>query len=108
MSLDRKSTNQKPKNRTNLPDWSLLVPVLPAAGKRTLALYRELRRLIEAGAIPPGSKLPPSRDLARRLKTSRGSVVAAFETLIVEGFAVARTGAGTFVADRVPTVKPTG
>lgn len=107
MSLDRKSTNQKPKNRTNLPDWSLLVPVLPAAGKRTLALYRELRRLIEAGAIPPGSKLPPSRDLARRLKTSRGSVVAAFETLIAEGFAVARTGAGTFVADRVPTVKPT-
>lgn len=70
------------------------------------ALYRELRRLIETGAVPPGSKLPPSRDLARRLKTSRGSVVAAFETLIAEGFAVARTGAGTFVADRVPTLKP--
>ena len=70
------------------------------------ALYRELRRLIEAGDIPPGSKLPPSRDLAQRLKTSRGSVVAAFETLIAEGYAVARTGAGTYVADRVPMVKP--
>jgi GntR family transcriptional regulator/MocR family aminotransferase len=32
-------------------------------------------------------------------------VVAAFEMLIAEGYAVARTGAGTFVADRVPTVK---
>lgn len=106
MPLDRKSTNPVRKNETNLPDWSSLVPVLPAAGKRTPALYRELRRLIEAGAIPAGSKLPPSRDLARRLGTSRGSVIAAFETLIAEGYAVARTGAGTFVADRVPTVKP--
>lgn len=94
------------KNRTNNPDWSALVPVLPAAGRRMPALYRELRRLIEAGDIPPGSKLPPSRDLAQRLKTSRGSVVAAFETLIAEGYAVARTGAGTFVADRVPIVRP--
>ena len=106
MPLDRKSTNSDQKIRTNLPDWSSLVPVLPAAGTRTAALYRELRRLIEAGDIPPGSKLPPSRDLAQRLKTSRGSVIAAFETLIAEGYAVARIGAGTFVADRVPTVKP--
>lgn len=82
------------------------MPVLPEAGRRTPALYRELRRLIETGAVPPGSKLPPSRDLAQRLKTSRGSVVAAFETLIAEGYAVARTGAGTFVADRVPILKP--
>jgi GntR family transcriptional regulator/MocR family aminotransferase len=106
MALDRKSTNSDQKIRTTLPDWSSLVPVLPAAGRRTPSLYRELRRLIEAGDIPPGSKLPPTRDLAHRLKTSRGSVVAAFETLIAEGFAVARTGAGTFVADRVPTLKP--
>ena len=106
MPLDRKSTNSEGKIRTNPPDWSALVPVLPAAGKRTPALYRELRRLIEAGDISPGAKLPPSRDLARRLKTSRGSVVAAFEMLIAEGYAVARTGAGTFVAGRVPVVKP--
>ena len=106
MALDRKSTNSEIKSRTNPPDWSALIPVLPPAGRRTPALYRELRRLIEAGDIPPGSKLPPSRDLARRLKTSRGSVVAAFETLIAEGYAVARTGAGTFVADRVPMLKP--
>ncbi len=87
MTLDRKSTNPERKIRTNLPDWSALIPVLPATGKRTPALYRELRRLIEAGDIPPGAKLPPSRDLAGRLKTARGSVVAAFELLIAEGYA---------------------
>ncbi|QRI63258.1 PLP-dependent aminotransferase family protein [Shinella sp. PSBB067] len=106
MALDRKSTNSKGNSRTNPPDWSALVPVLPATGRRTPALYRELRRLIEAGDIAPGSKLPPSRDLARRLRTARGSVVAAFEMLIAEGYAVARTGAGTFVADRVPNMRP--
>ena len=58
MTLDRKSTNSETKIRTNLPDWSALIPVLPPAGRRTPALYRELRRLIEAGDIPPGSKLP--------------------------------------------------
>ncbi|MFC3076117.1 MocR-like pyridoxine biosynthesis transcription factor PdxR [Shinella pollutisoli] len=106
MALDRKSTNSVRKTRTNPSDWSALVPVLPAAGRRTPALYRELRRLIEAGDVPPGSKLPPTRDLAARLKTSRGSVVAAFEILVAEGYAVARPGAGTFVADRVPQVRP--
>lgn len=106
MVLDRKSTNSEENSRTNLSDWSALIPVLPATGRRTPALYRELRRLIEAGDIAPGSKLPPSRDLARRLRTARGSVVAAFEMLIAEGYAVARTGAGTFVADRVPNMRP--
>jgi len=105
MALAQKSTNSDQKIRTTLSDWSSLVPVLPTAGRRTPALYRELRRLIEAGDISTGSKLPPTRDLARRLKTSRGSVVAAFEMLIAEGFVVARSGAGTFVADRVPSMK---
>ena len=45
MTLDRKSTNSETKIRTNLPDWSALIPVLPPAGRRTPALYRELRRL---------------------------------------------------------------
>ncbi len=106
MALDRKSTNLSQNIRTTLPDWSGLIPVLPETGRRTPALYRAVRHLIEAGDIPPGSKLPPSRDLALRLKIARGSVVAAFETLIAEGYAIARTGAGTFVADRVPQLQP--
>lgn len=61
-----------------------------------------MRRLIETGAVPPGSKLPPTRDLAARLRMSRVSVVAAFERLISDGFAVARVGAGTYVSGDVP------
>lgn len=89
-------------NQTNLPDWSALVPVLPGQGPRARAVYAALRRLIEEGALPPGAKLPPSRDLAARLRLARGAVVAGFEMLVADGFAEARVGAGTFVAAAVP------
>ena len=88
--------------KANLPDWSALVPVLPGEGPRTQALYDAVRQLIETGTVPSGSKLPPTRDLAARLRMSRISVVAAFERLAADGFATARVGAGTFVSDDVP------
>ena len=87
---------------TNSPDWSALVPVLPGAGPRSKALYSAIRGLIEAGAVPGGAKLPTTRDLARRFGLSRAAAIAAFESLIGEGFAEARVGAGTFVAHHVP------
>lgn len=102
MRLARKSTNSGSKYRTNSPDWSALVPVLPGAGPRSKALYSAIRRLIEAGAVPGGAKLPTTRDLARRFGLSRAAAIAAFESLIGEGFAEARVGAGTFVAHQVP------
>ncbi|MCJ7995187.1 PLP-dependent aminotransferase family protein [Rhizobium cremeum] len=93
------------KVKTNSADWSALIPVLPDDGPHTAALYRVIRRLIETGTIAPGTKLPPTRDLSARLKVSRGSAVAAFEMLIADGFAEARTGAGTFVAAQVPVLR---
>lgn len=93
------------KNRTNSADWSALIPVLPDSGPRTAALYAEIRRLIETGAVPPRGKLPPTRDLARRLHISRASVVAAFEMLIADGFAEAKVGSGTYVAKEVPLLR---
>ncbi|WP_151717651.1 MocR-like pyridoxine biosynthesis transcription factor PdxR [Gemmobacter serpentinus] len=86
----------------NLPDWSALIPVLPSDGPRARAVYAALRGLIEAGRLPPGAKLPPSRDLAARLAIARGAVVAGYEMLLADGFAEARVGAGTYVAGAVP------
>ncbi len=79
-----------------------MIPVLPGTGPRRQALYAELRQLIETQRIGPGSKLPPSRDLARRLCVARGAVVAAYEQLVADGYAEARIGAGTYVANQVP------
>lgn len=91
--------------KTNLPDWSALMPVLPMAGNRAAALYDALRKLIETGHAPPGAKLPPTRDLMKRLKLSRAAAVAAYERLSAEGFTEARIGSGTFVASAVPRVR---
>lgn len=90
------------KHQTNFPDWSALIPVLPAGGPRRDALQAELRRLIETRVLRPGQKLPPSRELAQRLKLARGAVVAAYEQLAADGFVEARLGAGTYVAAQVP------
>src|SRR5580700_8597506 len=102
--LVQERSNSVKRNRTNIADWSTLMPVLPGEGPRTRELYAAIRRLIETGLAPPGSKLPTTRDLARRLGMSRASAVAAFEILVSDGFAEARVGAGTYVASLVPAV----
>jgi GntR family transcriptional regulator/MocR family aminotransferase len=91
------------KLRTN-SDWSASTPMLPAQGPRRLALYRSLRGLIESGQMKPGDKLPTTRDIAKRFGVSRGAAVAAYEMLVADGFAEARVGAGTYVAEAVPLV----
>ncbi|WP_159718053.1 MocR-like pyridoxine biosynthesis transcription factor PdxR [Geminicoccus flavidas] len=93
--------------RTNLPDWSSLIPVLPTEGPRPRAIYLAIRRLIESGLVPPGAKLPTTRDLSARLGVSRLAAVTAFELLTAEGFVEARVGAGTFVASAVPSLPVT-
>ncbi|WP_342641949.1 PLP-dependent aminotransferase family protein [Rhodoligotrophos ferricapiens] len=94
------------KITTNSPDWSSLIPVLPDGGPQTGQLYSAIRRLIESGLVSPGTKLPTTRDLAKRLNISRTAAIAAFELLTAEGFTDARIGAGTFVAEHVPLLAP--
>ena len=61
-------------------------------------LIRNIRMQIESGALPAGTRLPASRDLARQLNVSRISVVNAYAELRAEGFLSAHAGRGTFVA----------
>ena len=67
-------------------------------------IYRQLRRAILDGRLPPGGRLPPTRELARRLSVSRTTVTVAYDRLTGEGFVTARVGAGTFVSSAVPAV----
>ena len=65
-------------------------------------IYRQLRRAILDGRLPPGSRLPATRELAVQLSVSRTTVVVAYDRLIGEGFVTGRVGAGTFVSDDLP------
>ena len=66
-------------------------------------IYRQLdaslRRLILQGSLTPGQKLPSTRELSRELGVSRITVKSVYEQLVAEGYAQAKTGAGTFVAE---------
>jgi GntR family transcriptional regulator, transcriptional repressor for pyruvate dehydrogenase complex len=64
-------------------------------------LYRQIadqiRTLVRSGEFPPGSRLPPERDLARQLGVSRPSVREALIALEVEGLVDVRIGSGIYV-----------
>lgn len=65
-------------------------------------IYRQLdaalRKLILEGILRPAQKLPSTRELAEDLGVSRITVKSVYEQLVAEGYAEARTGAGTFVS----------
>jgi len=77
-------------------------------GRTDLAgeIYRQLRAAIIAGRLRPGEPLPPTRELARRLSVSRGTVAVAYDRLSGEGFVAARVGAGTFVTPSAARGEP--
>jgi GntR family transcriptional regulator/MocR family aminotransferase len=82
------------------------VHVALAGGPLSAGVYDQLRAAILDGRLRPGDPLPPTRDFARRLEVSRNTVSNAYQRLIAEGFLVGRVGAGTFVSDDVPALRP--
>jgi GntR family transcriptional repressor for pyruvate dehydrogenase complex len=63
---------------------------------------QQIQRLIVEGALKPGERLPPERELCARLGVSRGSVRDAIRILELAGLVVPRQGEGTVVADLSP------
>ena len=76
----------------------LLIPL--ARGGRPLSkqVYSGFGDAILSGALRPGERLPSSREVAEQLRVSRTVVLAAFDQLLAEGFAVGRRGSGTYVS----------
>jgi DNA-binding transcriptional MocR family regulator len=73
-----------------------------ASVPRTRPLYRRIVELIERGvirgALAPGFRLPPERELARSLHVSRATVVSAYRELEAKGLVRGYVGRGTFVS----------
>ena len=66
-------------------------------------LYRQIRDELRSGNFSrSSSRLPSSRALAAELGISRVTVNLAFSELHAEGYLIAKTGSGTFVADPLP------
>lgn len=59
---------------------------------------------IVSGELPPGAKLPSTRELARRLKIHANTVSSAFGQLEEDGWLSSRRGSGVYVRERRGTV----
>ncbi|GGJ53728.1 PLP-dependent aminotransferase family protein [Streptomyces lacrimifluminis] len=75
----------------------LHLEVIAAEGRRA-GIERALRDAVRDGRLAPGALLPATRRLADELGVSRGTVKAAYDQLVAEGYLSARQGAGTQVA----------
>ncbi|WP_300057888.1 PLP-dependent aminotransferase family protein [uncultured Roseobacter sp.] len=67
-------------------------------GPKYQAVVTRIRQSIDQGALRPGDKLPPVRDLAWKLRITPGTVARAYTILTDEGALKAEVGRGTFVA----------
>ncbi|MDJ0859838.1 MAG: PLP-dependent aminotransferase family protein, partial [Dinoroseobacter sp.] len=72
-----------------------------ASGPKYTRLAKAIEAGISQGALAPGSKLPPVRDLAYRLSVTPGTVARAYSKLVDAGVLEAGVGRGTFVAEAV-------
>ncbi len=80
----------------------LIGPWADGADPLNEQLADALTRAIEVGLLPPGTRLPAERELARELALSRTTIVAAYDRLRLAGLARSRQGSGTRVAARRP------
>lgn len=65
---------------------------------RTRVLIDHVREQIVRGALRPGDRLPPERELALRLGLSRPTVRAGLKALSAMGVAQTRHGSGTYIS----------
>ncbi|MBN9616988.1 MAG: winged helix-turn-helix transcriptional regulator, partial [Acidobacteriales bacterium] len=69
-----------------------------------MQVVEHVRSLIAKGEVHPGDRLPPERELARKLKISRSSLRAGIGFLSAMGVLKSRHGAGTFVSSGPPAL----
>ncbi|MPW23166.1 aminotransferase class I/II-fold pyridoxal phosphate-dependent enzyme [Paraburkholderia sp. CNPSo 3157] len=82
----------------DLPDFKLLTnqesPIY-------LQLYWRFRNAIATGKLTPGDRVPSIRSLASELNLARGTVEAAYQMLVSEGYLIGRGPAGTVVSPQL-------
>ena len=87
---------------TRMPDFG---PIKP---KRVVEeICERIRNELSSGALRPGDKLPPERELAEQFGVSRTAVREAFRSLEISGLIGLQKGAkgGAFILDGNPTVR---
>lgn len=70
----------------------------------TAKLIARIKHLIATGAIAPGSKFPPERELAKEFGVNRASVRQVLKVLEIMGVLSQRVGDGTYLSESAETI----
>src|SRR5690242_3734065 len=85
-----------------LPKLKVVQPT--RSGQITEQVVARIYELIKHQDLQPGERLPPERELAKQLGSSRPSLRAALSSFSSMGVLQARQGAGTFIVDGPPAL----
>ena len=84
-----------------MPETRRYRPMIDVDPRSPVPLYlqmvEQIRRLMAMGALRPGDRLPPVRELAARARINRNTAARAIQTLEAQGLLRTRVGQGTFV-----------
>lgn len=70
----------------------------------TARLISEVKQMISSGALTPGSKLPPERELAKSFGVNRASLRQVLKVLEIMGVLSQRVGDGTYLNDSAESI----
>lgn len=90
------------RQKQEMDAFALAVESLNGEQPLTWQLYQALQQAVLQRRLPPGLRLPSSRDMARLLGVSRNTVVNGVEQLVAEGYLETVPKSGTYVARRLP------
>jgi GntR family transcriptional regulator/MocR family aminotransferase len=71
---------------------------------RQQQIREHLIRAIASGTLEPGSRVPSSRSLAKRIGVARNTVILAYQQLAADGYLVGRERSGLFVCEDLTEV----
>jgi GntR family transcriptional regulator / MocR family aminotransferase len=80
---------------------------LDGQGPMYQQLSRALQHAVQVGRLPPGKRLPSTRDLCQSMQMSRNTVRSAYEHLTAAGVVGGRLGSGTFALAPAKSAPPT-
>ncbi len=72
-----------------------------------LQIVEAIRRAVATGALKPGDRLPPIREVAVQARVNRNTVARAYLELEHQGVIRSRQGAGSFISEEGPNLEQT-
>lgn len=73
---------------------------MPTAQPPFRLIAAEITEKIKSGELPPGAKLPSTRELSETYEVSMGTVYRALSLLHERDLIIGQPGRGTYVADK--------